>query len=483
MIVAKKQLFPLEIFALLLGLLIRVIVYFQNRNLFLDEAAVALNVCERPWHALFHSLDYHQHFPPFLLLLIQWFGNIFGMTDFTLRLIPVLAGLFALILFFTTARKTLKNAWFPILIFSCSIFLVRYQTELKQYSTDILASVIFLCLLYRLDFSKKLHILSLFAFCLFAPWFSMPSIFLITALIVYYLLSRKIPYSNLLLLTFLSGVSFLFLYWMTLRPSIGSSHLMAFHEAHIMRLSIHELMFNYRILEGFIGAWLGGTAYTIGSIFLLTALGIFRMRKDQRLLPIFMVFVLTIIASLLKQYSMIPRLLCFWSPLLLWIWGHGADQFFSFCSSKALHRYLSIFLFLVLFLFPNVFYRQALTYIWTNYQVEQPKELLSTVRESRQKEDQILVTQFASRAVKFYTQCQENPILDPAGIELFDHPYSDQTILRHLEENNQNRIWVFDCSSADLKQELFNRYPNSKVYETKACFAMMILKNPKEQNN
>jgi len=55
-----------------LAALLRCIVYFQNRSLFLDEANLSRNIVEKPYWELFGQLDYEQFAPPFYSCAVKF---------------------------------------------------------------------------------------------------------------------------------------------------------------------------------------------------------------------------------------------------------------------------------------------------------------------------------------------------------------------------------------------------------------------------
>ncbi len=473
----NKALLYLTYTVLTLGILLRLVVFLQNRNLFLDEAAVALNICTKSYAQLFHSLDYQQHFPPLPLLLIKTWTDLFGISDLQLRFIPFLAGVLSLLLFYSISKGRLRNMWFPILLLSSSIFLVRYHTELKQYSTDILTSLFFIYFLY-LDFNNLRRIILLFLFCIVAPWFSMPSVFLVGALILNIVISKKIQWSQIMLLGIFSAISFLLFYTICLKPSLSSNHLMDFHTDYFIQLNPSDWGANWRMIENFFGAWLGSTAFTIASVLVLIVVGVYRMIKigSKELWAISLVFLFTLVASLLQQYSMIPRLLLFWTPLILWIMAYGADQCIDSFRRLKIPSYLIAILFVGLFVFPNVFYRQAIDTFWSPFKIEQAKDLLQAIESDLSVEDEIWSTQFGSYFLKHYSECHQPPVRLSSNTKYFDHPNSAQSILDRLEQIDVNRnIWIFDAhTDYQLKERILSKYPEAELFEEKQCYVIRL---------
>jgi len=128
---------------LLTGSALRIAPFLLDRSLWLDEAKLALNVVERSPGQLWKPLDYEQAAPVGFLLLEKAAVTAFGERERALRLVPLLAALGALWSFFFVARRWLSPAesLLALALFALAQPLVYYATEVKQYSTDVLAAV------------------------------------------------------------------------------------------------------------------------------------------------------------------------------------------------------------------------------------------------------------------------------------------------------------------------------------------------------
>ena len=95
---------------LVIGAVLRAAPFLLDRSLWLDEAKLALNVLERSPAQLFGPLDYGQAAPVGFLLLEKQAVAAFGEGERALRLVPLLAGVASLWLFFVVARRWLSPA-------------------------------------------------------------------------------------------------------------------------------------------------------------------------------------------------------------------------------------------------------------------------------------------------------------------------------------------------------------------------------------
>ena len=89
--------------------LLLVKVYADNRNLFLDEQNLASNVAECSYQELTGTLAYGQAAPPLFMLGSKALGQLLGMWDWVLRLLPLLAGLLAIVLFRVVLLRHLQH--------------------------------------------------------------------------------------------------------------------------------------------------------------------------------------------------------------------------------------------------------------------------------------------------------------------------------------------------------------------------------------
>ena len=91
---------------LLLGIALRIIVFLQNRSLFLDEANLALNYATKSFPDLFAQLDNRQYAPPFFSVVEKVNVLLFGVHEYSLRILPLLSGI-ALLYFFIAFVKNI----------------------------------------------------------------------------------------------------------------------------------------------------------------------------------------------------------------------------------------------------------------------------------------------------------------------------------------------------------------------------------------
>jgi len=169
-------------FGILIGLLLRVFQFFFNRALWYDEAALAVNIINRDFSQLLQPLDYNQIAPVLFLWGQKLMTLLFGQTDWSLRIIPVLVGISCIWLTFKLGKLVFneKIGLLASLIISLSHPLIYYSTESKPY---ILDQFFFLLItLLFITFLKNRNGQSLFHLCvvgILGISFSFPIIFLL----------------------------------------------------------------------------------------------------------------------------------------------------------------------------------------------------------------------------------------------------------------------------------------------------------------
>ena len=126
------------------GIGLRTLVYLLRFPLFTDEAKLAISLLDRGYPGLLEPLAYRQ-IAPFPFMWIQKTATaIFGFSEYSLRLVPVLAACASVLLMRHLSRRLVPGmpAVFALLLFAVSYYPIRHGAELKPYATDLLASLV-----------------------------------------------------------------------------------------------------------------------------------------------------------------------------------------------------------------------------------------------------------------------------------------------------------------------------------------------------
>lgn len=315
-----------------LGTVIRLRQYVVGRSLWVDEAALGLNIINRTAPELLRPLDYLQGAPIGYLLLTRLAVVVAGPGELALRAVSIVGGLLALLLFAVLARRVL-DAWPAALAVAIIAFappLIAYSNELKQYQLDVLATVVALLLFRRLR-APLTPALALAAAAIGSAlvWLSHPSMFVLAAVGLTALVetARRHDRRSVGLLVGIGGA------W-------------ALSIMVIAVFSLDSLMTNARLLDfwdsGFVPAplpllefarWLWTKANALTSFVLqlsavalvAAAAGIVRLgRRDRGMLAALLLPIgFALIAAALRRYPFADRLLLFTTPLVALLVGEG----------------------------------------------------------------------------------------------------------------------------------------------------------------
>src|SRR5579871_6047429 len=129
----------LLIVAILAGIVCRAAQYAAQRSFWVDEAALLLNVRSHTFRQLFGHLDYEQAAPPLFLCAERTLLLTLGPSEFSLRLLPLICGIAAIVLFAALARRLLGSPWdaCAVFMFAFTNRFIWHGTEVKQYGIDL----------------------------------------------------------------------------------------------------------------------------------------------------------------------------------------------------------------------------------------------------------------------------------------------------------------------------------------------------------
>ena len=140
-----------------LGVLLRVARYLTNYPVWGDEASLALSFPRRGYLDLLLPLEYGQICPILFLWAELTAVKLFGFSELSLRLFPLICGVGSIFLFRHVAGRVLKGP--PLLmavaIFAVSIHPIRHSAEVKPYATDLLVALGLLALAIEWYYSPE----------------------------------------------------------------------------------------------------------------------------------------------------------------------------------------------------------------------------------------------------------------------------------------------------------------------------------------
>ncbi|MFN2383450.1 MAG: hypothetical protein ABR559_04205 [Gemmatimonadota bacterium] len=325
------------------GALLRLATYLAATPLFVDEAALALNLLNRSYAGLLAPLSFDQAGPVGFLFAERFMLSVLGSGELALRLVPVAAGIASLPLFLLLANRTGTRLSRPI---ACALFavaptLVYFAGIAKQYTLDVLVAIVLYLLVLdatgELRPARRLAVFSLAGAV--AVWFSHPSIFVLAGILAVQLLSLAKQRSGkgaggLLLFHAAWLGSFLTLYLVNLSRAAQSDYLRAYWHAHFAPFPPGGLA----DLQWYGSRFLGlfkiplGLSVLIGLgalVFLYGAIVLYR-RAPRTVLLLLAPLLMAGGASALSRYPFEERFLLFFAPALALFMGEGIAALFDY---------------------------------------------------------------------------------------------------------------------------------------------------------
>ena len=319
------------------GILIRVNEYIRNRSLFGDEVALVANIFYKSiTQLIIYPLDYAQAAPLGFLLLVKPLVMIFGALDeHVLRFIPLCCGVFSVILYFLLLKRCTNkgSTLIAMVLFSFSWQLLRYQTEFKPYSSDVMVALLILLFgihLIPTRFNRS-NAIQLGALGASVIWFSFPSVFVLSGVGIAILFRSIInkhwgELKHLCVCFIIWGISFVVLYFFYLKDIKNSSFLEKFWMQYCMPLPSYSLHGLLMILKVF-GKMLHypGEIYPVSLGAIVFVLGAYAIYKKNKILSVMFLtpIIFTAIASSLHYYPFSGRFLLFYLPVMYLIISEG----------------------------------------------------------------------------------------------------------------------------------------------------------------
>ncbi|NEO72753.1 glycosyltransferase family 39 protein [Moorena sp. SIO3H5] len=317
----------------LFGLLIRLIQYLNNRSLWGDEAALALNIVNRSYGELLAPLDYNQAAPTGFLWLEKLFSKLFGDSEYALRLFPFVSSIVSIWAFYRLANRYASPmaGTIAIAFFACLRYTVYYATELKQYSSDVMVTLLLCLLLIPIgqQVLRQRQIIKISVLGAMAIWVSYPAVFVLAGIeLAYLLISPVNRFKTILVNRF--GIyatwlgSFGLLYGLTISGTMGNDNLISSWNDRFPD-SLFDLVWLLDALGRFFYRPLGFFGFTDGIAIVAFILGCVVLYHRNRVILLVLTapFLITLVASYLHKYPFRERLVLFLAPLAILIIAEG----------------------------------------------------------------------------------------------------------------------------------------------------------------
>ena len=405
-----------------LGTIVRLRLYLANRSLWLDESMVGINILDRSLLGLTGALEYAQRAPIGWLWASRVATQAFGSSEPALRLVPLLAGLAALVAFVFLARRFLPRpaAVLAVALFAFSPGLVYYASEAKQYSSDALVTVLILWAMpipgAALESRRRVALFgaagALAIFC------SHPAVFVLAgaggAWMVGHALRRR---RDRVFATAGVAVAWLVVFAITYALQSDAGGIDAGLRRH-WEAGFARLPFSVSGL-----AWYGGRAVNVfhnlpmdldhewwlGAVLFALGVGWFVRRHPLLGLAVAGPLGVTLCVSGFRMYPFASRLLLFSAPLFILLVSAGARGVWEWLSGR--WRWIAVALALWV-LYPGA--QMSVRMLARGHSEEELRTVLEKMQGCVRPTDEIWVYQWAMPTWRYYTQYHPNPFAFPS---------------------------------------------------------------------
>jgi hypothetical protein len=328
-----------------LAVLLRTIRYLHDHGLWLDEAYLALNLIHRPFSELVTELDYEQYAPVGFLFAMKGIIVTLGTSDYVFRLLPFLASLVSVFLYYAVARQLLSRTAVPVALglFTLSYPFLIYAAETKPYGSDATIALLltFLVSRYLARDRPGIRDAALLAVAgSVSVWFSFPAAFVLaTAGIVLGIRAvwqrdwRSVAMLGAVgavwLVSFGAQASFLLGSEQSQLPETDLEHLRAYYSADFFPWPPgpgRVLEWLMHVIPTLIGYFTSEVMAGVGVFALLLGCIRFGVTRRAALVILLGPVIVTMLVSAKYLYPMTDRFMVFAGPALLLVIAAGFEE-------------------------------------------------------------------------------------------------------------------------------------------------------------
>jgi hypothetical protein len=416
----------LAAFLVVAGVILRLRAYLAARSFGRDESNLALNVIRRSFPGLLRPLDEDQGAPIGFLLLDKATVELFGRNEYALRLIPLLASLAAFPLFVTVARRLVGPG---AVVAALALFVVAepltfYASADKQYACDVAVTLAILaCAASPGGILARPAWLAIVGSV--GVWFSHPAAFVLAGVaLAWALFDRGGARGTALAVAGAWAANFLGEYWISLHQLQANDRLRNYWARWFLPFpprSPDDLRRACDLILGIFEDPVGLPAVSVAAT--LTVLGVIALGGRARRALVLLVAPVgfAMIASMLRLYPALGRLMLFAVPLFAMLIAAGLDYVRRGCGRES--RIVHAVLLAALLAKPGP---RALIALIRPPQGEELKPVLRAIERQRRPGDAIYLYFASEPAFVFYSRYADRPVLPDVevivgGNGFFDH--------------------------------------------------------------
>ena len=138
--IAAKLLGGVTVIVIVCGVVLRGL--GMTRSLWLDETWLANSILQKSLHQTLYYPGWLQTSPPGFLILVRWTNHLSGLSNASLRIVPLVSGILALPCLAWLSWKLLRPlaATWAVALYAFSPNAIYYSHVLKQYSSELACS-------------------------------------------------------------------------------------------------------------------------------------------------------------------------------------------------------------------------------------------------------------------------------------------------------------------------------------------------------
>jgi len=412
--------FPWIIIAI--GIALRLNRYLHNPSLWFDESVSGADIITRSFSDLINpSPDWASKYPYGFLIIEKLATQVFGNSEYALRLFPLVSGIMSLFLFYKVAEHYLrpKAVLIALGLFAILDPLIFESTNLKPYSSDIAFALLIYTLAIYIQ-SKGLNILGIILFGISGAiviWFSHPSIFVLAGvgvcLVIFSLnktewhkVWRFLIIYSIWILSFL--IDYLF-YIQNLQTNFDMSveEMLTVMEHAYMPLppkSIADIKWFIDLFFEIFNYPVGMTLTGISAMAFITGCAAVYSQNKRKFFVLASPIFFTFLAAALHQYPFKGRFIFCLVPFILFFIAEGTEY---------IREKISVNSAVPGLIFTGLLFFHPL--LWAAYHVKAPssheeiRPVMGYIKNNWQKGDIIYVHYYAQYAFEYYSRYHPRP--------------------------------------------------------------------------
>lgn len=449
-----------------IGIILRLVRYLNNPSFNFDEVQTAIDILNRSFSDLIHpSPDEVSTYPFVFHILTKIAVQLFGNTEYSFRIFPMLYGILSLFLFYYVAENYISPKAVPasLLLFAILDSPVLYSSILKPYSGDVFfALLVYASLFYYQSKNYTPLRTSLFAILgAIIILFSNASVFVLagvgTSLVLFRLIEKewsKIGHISTVCLTW--ALSFIVYYFVVIKNimtniDVGVEEILTREQALFpfppkslsdVRWFIDTFFDTFNFMD-FLDFPHGLTLTGIAALLFLAGCISMYAKDKERFFTLVSPVLFTLAAAALHKYPFRGRLILFLTPLFLLIIAEGINYIYEETRNNS--RVIIATIVILLFIYPVS---------WAANHVKKPlsqggiKPVLQHIKDNWQDGDILYVHFYAQYEFDYYSKYH----LKPSG-------FADDDYIIGIAPRGWYRLW---------KKQHASKYYDTKVTVTQS---------------